>query len=166
MTGLGPAIVTAAAAFASGILAGASLDQSIKQLPARRKIGAVAFRNYVRAADLGSGVVWYSALGVGAAALTLAASLAAVFGLREPRVRLPAIAAGALAILHTLTTTRAAPIYLGLRSELPATDALEATFTRFARWQAARAALQTMTFAALLWLLAQTIAVGLAILSA
>jgi hypothetical protein len=36
----------------TGVLAGASLDQSVKQLPARRKIGAVAYSRYSRAADL------------------------------------------------------------------------------------------------------------------
>ena len=37
---------------ANGILAGASLDQSIKQLPSREKIGAVRYSEYSRAADL------------------------------------------------------------------------------------------------------------------
>jgi hypothetical protein len=34
------------AALANGLLVGASLDQSIKQLPARKTIGAVAFSQY------------------------------------------------------------------------------------------------------------------------
>ena len=165
MTGISTIIVTAAATFAGGILAGASLDQSIKQLPARHRIGAAAFRDYVRAADLGRGVAWYAALGIGAAALALAASSMAIFGVRAPGVPAPAIAAGVLAILHTFTTTRAAPIYLGLRSAppaavTPAVGALEGVFTRFARWQAARATLQTAAFAALVWLLTETIAMG------
>ena len=167
MTVVGPEIITTAATFASGVLAGASLDQSIKQLPARHKLGAAAFRDYVRAADLGPGVAWYAALGVGAAALTVAASLAAIFGMRAPGIHLlvPAIAAGALAILHTFTTTRAAPIYMGLRTDAGSVDVLETAFTRFARWQAARATLQILTFAALVWLLAETIAAGMSILS-
>src|SRR5215813_3367792 len=68
-------ILTASAA--NGILAGASLDQSIKQLPARHRIGMVAFSAYSCAADLGNGVVWYAIIGIGAAALTIAAAVAA-----------------------------------------------------------------------------------------
>jgi hypothetical protein len=49
-----------AAVLANGVLVGASLDQSIKQLPARKKIGSVAYSNYSRAADLGNGVPFYT----------------------------------------------------------------------------------------------------------
>ncbi len=59
---------------ADGLLAGASLDQSIKQLPARRRIGVVAFSAYSRASDLGPGILWYGILGVGEALLTIAAA--------------------------------------------------------------------------------------------
>src|SRR4051794_9381176 len=62
-----------AALIGNGLLAGASLDQSIKQLPARRRIGVVAFSEYSKAGDLGPGVIWYAALGTGAAALTVIA---------------------------------------------------------------------------------------------
>ena len=51
-----------------GLLAGASLDQSIKQLPARRRMGVIAFSAYSRAADLGTGLIWYPVLGIGAVA--------------------------------------------------------------------------------------------------
>ena len=44
------ALILAATA-ADGLLAGASLDQSIKQLPARRRIGAVDYSAYSRASD-------------------------------------------------------------------------------------------------------------------
>jgi hypothetical protein len=55
-----------AAAVANGMLVGA-LDQSIEQLPARRRIGAIAYSIYSRAADLWHGVPWYAGLGVGTA---------------------------------------------------------------------------------------------------
>ncbi|MGH2514139.1 MAG: hypothetical protein ACRDHP_00640, partial [Ktedonobacterales bacterium] len=70
--------LTVGAAALDGILAGASLDQSIKQLPARHRMGVVAFSAYSRAADLGNGVVWYALLGVGAAVITIAAAVVGV----------------------------------------------------------------------------------------
>jgi hypothetical protein len=70
----------AAATAADGILAGASLDQSIKQLPARHRMGAIAFSVYSRAADLSpNGIIWYALLGNGAAIFTLATAIAAFF---------------------------------------------------------------------------------------
>jgi hypothetical protein len=66
--------VLAAATVVDGLLAGASLDQSIKQLPARHRLGARAFSAYSRAADHGTGIVWYAGLGIGGALLTLAAA--------------------------------------------------------------------------------------------
>ncbi len=62
-----------AALVADGLLAGLSLDKVIVQLPARRQIGVTAYAAYARAADLGNGIAFYAAVGVGAALLTLAA---------------------------------------------------------------------------------------------
>ncbi len=49
----------------NGILVGASLDQSIKQLPARHKTGVIAYSAYSQASDLGNGIAWYVLLGSG-----------------------------------------------------------------------------------------------------
>ena len=65
--------VAVAALVADGILAGLSLDKVIVQLPARQRIGVTAYAAYARAADLGNGIAFYAAAGVGAAVLTLAA---------------------------------------------------------------------------------------------
>ena len=73
MASLTLALALAATAL-DGVLCGASLDQSIKQLPARHHMGAVAFSTYSRAADLGNGIVWYATLGIGAALVTIAAA--------------------------------------------------------------------------------------------
>ena len=72
-----------AAVAANGLLSGASGDQSIKQLPARHRLGSLAFSAYSRASDQSIGVVWYAVLGIGGAILT-----------------------------HSFTTARAAPINL------------------------------------------------------
>src|SRR2546430_4022751 len=70
-----------AAAIANGLLAGASLDKVLVQLPARRKIGLHAMAEYNRATDLGPGLILYPALGLGAPLLTIAAAMAVYFGL-------------------------------------------------------------------------------------
>jgi hypothetical protein len=75
-----------AAVLLSGILAGLSLDKVIVQLPARRRMGAVGYPGYARAADLGNGVVFYAVAGIGAAVLTVAAfGLALARGTPETR---------------------------------------------------------------------------------
>ena len=88
-------VILFAATALTGILTGASLDQSIKQLPARHKIGAVAFSAYARAADLGNGILWYAALGLGAALLTLVASaLIVASGAGSQALTIAALVAG------------------------------------------------------------------------
>jgi hypothetical protein len=149
-----PSGLTIAAVALNGILAGASLDQCIKQLPARRRIGAVAYSVYSRASDLGNGVVWYAGLGVGAALVTIAAAVAAYFqgiGLGQS---VPVYAAALLSVLHTLVTTRAAPLIFSQRryaTEAESEAALRSLFDHFARLQALRAFLQVLTFGTLLW---------------
>src|SRR5690349_12010966 len=104
----------AALAF-SGILAGASLDQLIKQLPARHRIGVVAYAAYARAADLANGIVWYAVIGVGAALLTVATAVSATLQAAEPWMGIPLYLAAGFAVLHTIVTTQAAPVMLSVR---------------------------------------------------
>jgi hypothetical protein len=127
-----------AAVLANCVLVGATLDQSIKQLPARKKIGSVAYSNYSRAADLGNGVPFYTTLGVGAAALTIAA------GLNTPGKA--AKGAAIISILHSLVTAKAAPTAHSQR-RYSDEESLSRVFDRFDRWQALRAGLQVATFA-------------------
>src|SRR5262245_1698232 len=86
----------------NGILTGLSLDKVLVQLPARRRLGVVAYAAYARAADLGNGVVLYSVTGVGAAVVTIAAAASgggATAGVRA----LLGVAAG-LSVLHSAAT--------------------------------------------------------------
>jgi hypothetical protein len=146
-------VLIVAATAADGLLAGASLDQSIKQLPARHKIGLVAYSEYSRASDLGPGILWYGILGVGAALLTIAAAVAAFFeGVPSPSATPLYVAAG-LAVLHSLATTQAAPTNFSQRRVAKDEAALARVFDRFERWQMLRAALQVANFGAMLWAL-------------
>src|SRR6266511_1425717 len=125
-------VLLLAAAGANGLLAGASLDQSIKQLPARHRIGVLAFARYSQAADLANGVAWYAVLGVGTALLTLIAATAA----------------------HSAATARAAPTTFRQRRLGADEAALTVLFNRFQRWQTIRVTFQVTALAAVLTALA------------
>ena len=139
-------ILLAAATVVDGVLAGASLDQSIKQLPARHRLGMRALSAYSQASDQANGLVWYAGLGIGSALLTIAAAAwALTLSLPIDRL-LPVILAGGFAIAHSMTTARAAPINWSQRAVSDDEVALTRIFQRFARWQALRATLQLATF--------------------
>jgi hypothetical protein len=137
--------VALAALVADGLLAGLSLDKVIVQLPARRQMGAVAYAAYARSADLGNGIAFYAVVGVGAAALTVAAfAVAAARGSSGAVTGLLA-AAAALSVLHSIATGRAAPTMFKIGRAEDTQAALAPLLARFARWSAARAALQAAT---------------------
>ncbi|MGH3169959.1 MAG: hypothetical protein ACRDN0_29265 [Trebonia sp.] len=151
------ATVTLAALVADGLLAGLSLDKVIVQLPARRRIGAVAYAAYARSADLGNGVAFYAAVGVGAAALTIAAFATAVARGSSGAVTGLLAAAAALSVLHSAATGGAAPVMFKIGRAEDTQAALEPLLARFARRSAARAALQAAT------LITVAIAVGIGV---
>jgi hypothetical protein len=135
----------------TGALAGASLDQSIKQLPARRRIGAVAFSRYSQAADLGNGTAFYTILGATVALSNVATAIVAQVQDISTGT-LPIYAGAVLAILHSVVTAFAAPTNFSQRGVVDEV-ALMAIFDRFARLQALRCVLQVMNFGANLWAL-------------
>lgn len=118
----------------------ASLDQLIKQVRARHRIGVVAYSAYSRAADFHTGIPYYVPIIVGWVVVIPAAAIA---GYAEGASGRQAIALGAMAtglVLHALITgLRAAPILLSQR-RVPIDDevALTDVFDRFARWHAVR----------------------------
>src|ERR1700730_7354093 len=128
---LGWVILLAIATAVDGLLAGASLDQLIKQLPARHRIGMRDCSAYRRAADQANGFFLYVPLGVGGALLTLAAGgWALTLGLSAGQT-LPVLLGGGLAIAHSLTTARAAPINWSQRTVADDEVALAAGFVGF-----------------------------------
>ena len=145
------ALLTLSAA-ATGALAGASLDQSIKQLPARMRIGALAFSRYSQAADLGNGAVFYAVLGVTVALSNIATAIVAHVQDVSAGRAVPIYAGAVLAIMHSVVTAFAAPTNFSQRGVVDEV-ALMAIFDRFARLQALRCVLQVMNFGATLWAL-------------
>ena len=148
-------ILLAAATFLTGILAGGAVDRVIVGGPAWRELGAEAWAQYSRLADLGTGLVAYPIEGIGSALLIIAAALSNHFDRNAPRsVTLALYAAVALSIAGLLLMVKAAPIMLGLASsQSPA--AVERAFDQFFLWGLyIRGLVDTLAFAALVWALA------------
>jgi hypothetical protein len=143
----------ALATAANGLLAGLNTDTALVKLPARRRIGAVAYATFARGNDLGNGLVVYPLLGIGAALLTVLATAIAYAGHSPVEVVLPLSLASGSSLLHTFATTRAAPVMLSLKYAPDDEALLRAKLDRFAHWHAIRAMFQVLTFFVLLWAL-------------
>src|SRR5262245_30495498 len=88
----------ATATIIDGLLAGASVDQSIEQLPARHRIGIRAYQRYSQASHMANGRFWLIPLGIGGPVLRIAAAILAR-GLPSRRA-VPVYVAGALGVAH------------------------------------------------------------------
>jgi hypothetical protein len=137
----------------NGLLSGLNVDTALVKLPARRRIGAVAYATFARGNDLGNGLVVYPLLGVGAALLTVLATALAYIVHSPIEVLLPLSLALLLSVLHSFATTRAAPVMLSIK-DAPDDEALLASkLDRFARWHTVRATFQVLAFFVLVWAL-------------
>lgn len=142
---------------ANGLLTGATLDQAIKQLPARKVIGAVAYSDYSRAADLGNGLIWYPVLGVGTAVLSV---VAGGVGLSQHPTGTQTAALIALIIgsaAHMGSTALAAPVNISQRRAVGDAAALTRILDRFTRLNAIRAALMVTTLGVTVWAVVTTV---------
>ncbi len=137
----------------NGLLAGLNTDTALVKLPARRRIGAVAYATFARGNDLGNGLIVYPLLGIGAALLTVLITVIAFLAHARAEVLLLLALASFLSLLHTFTTTRAAPVMLSLKDAPDDETFLRAKLDRFARWHAIRATLQVPAFFILLYAL-------------
>ncbi len=98
------------ATIVNGLLAGASLDQSIEQLPARHRIGVRAYLEYSRASHMANGRYWLIPLGIVGPFLAIIAAIWALW-LNLPTTRsLPLFWPGGLGVANLLSTVQAARI--------------------------------------------------------
>ena len=137
----------------SGLLAGASADRYVVQVPAWRQLDVMIWAEHSRHADLGNGRFWYPVLAFMATALSIAATV----GLRQQPSRADAVVRtvylGALFELVGLSLTLlAAPNLLRLRKPRDL-DITERSFRLFHRWGLARAVFQISAFPIFLWAL-------------
>src|SRR5712691_12538662 len=88
------------AAALNGGLSGVGLEGSLVKLPARRRIGAVAYATFARGNDLGNGLVVYPVWAVSAALLTFIATAVAYVGHQSLALLLPLSIASLTSIGH------------------------------------------------------------------
>ena len=147
-------ILVVATTALSGIAAGASLDVSLRQLPARHRIGVIAYSVYSQATDLGKARIWYPPLGIGTLLLALATAVMAFFQHVAFPHALPIYVAAALWIVHLLITLIWALPTLPRQRQFPHDEhQLAALFNRFERLQTVRAVLDVLIFGMTLWAL-------------
>ncbi len=137
----------------NGMLAGGSFDGSLVKLPARRRIGVVAYATFARGNDLGNGLVVYPVWAVSAALLTLIATIVAYVEQQSTGLVVPLTIASLTSIGHFLATSQAAPVMLSLRHTPDDEAILTAKLDKFEQWSAVRTTLQVLTFFVLMWAL-------------
>jgi len=144
-------IAMAVAVAFEGLRAGAGTFRALLDLPARGRLGPLAFAEFSRATDLSKvGVVFYVVFGVGGALVTGVTWLIAVRG-HAPGVVRRLLATSAIASLLVLVlTTQAAPLMWRVGSA-PADPALLAgLLDRFTAWTLARVVCVDVSFGAVL----------------
>ena len=142
----------------SGIAAGASLDVSIRQLPARHRIGVIAYSAYSQATDLGTARVWYPPLGIGTLLFALAAAVVAFFQQVPLVYALPLFLVAAMWVVHLgITLIWALPTLPRQRQVAYDEQQLTVIFNQFERLQTVRATLDILIFGTTLWALISSI---------
>jgi cytochrome c biogenesis factor len=138
-----------------GLLAGVAVDKSMVQLPSWRQIGLVPWAEFTRTADLGRGLIFYPAQGIGALLCSVVAAV--VFGVNrtEPReAAIPIYGAAGLAILAFIVTRYViAPDTLSVGNVDDNAAALQIIFDRLQPWWTGKASLHALTFFANVWAL-------------
>jgi hypothetical protein len=146
--------LTVAAAVLAGFLAGTAIDRELVTYPAWKFIGPLAWAEFSRHADLGSGVLVYASGAIGCTLLTIAAT-AALW--RDRRgggaAAIFLCAAAGLEIAALLLTLKAAPVMFGIRDTTEPAD-LARAFDAFRFWDFWRGASQVAAFIALVLALA------------
>ncbi len=135
------------------VLAGAGVDRVLVEMPARKKIGALAFAHYLRAKDLGNGRVVYPLAGILGWVSALVALGVAVITRTSQEVLIALAVAAASAIAGIALTTQAAPTMFQIGRSPDREEAVGPLIERFASLGNWRALSQVVTLVALEWAL-------------
>ncbi len=141
-----------AATLVGGILAGGVVDRVIVGGPAWHELGAEAWAQYSRHADLGTGLLAYPIEAIGGALLIVAAIVSSRRDTDSWPSRAPLLYfALAFSVAGLLLTVKAAPIMLGLAKSQPAA-ATQTSFNEFFVWGLyLRGSADLLAFVSLVW---------------
>jgi hypothetical protein len=146
-------LLIAAATFMSGILAGTVVDRTLVGGPAWRALGAEAWAEFSRRADLGTGLIAYPVEAIGTVLLLIAAIVSSRLDRNGPGVATPLVVAVGLSLLGLVITVRAASTMLSLGDALPPA-VIRHAFSEFFFWGLqVRGAIDVLTFSATIWAL-------------
>jgi len=127
-------VLIGSATFLAGLLAGGAFDRAVVGGPAWHHLGANAWAEYSRHADLGAGLIAYPIEAIGAVVLLFAAIISRRFDAPARRGRGLALhLAAGFSVVGLVLTMKAAPIMLGLASPQAAAQTEEA-FQGFYFW--------------------------------
>jgi hypothetical protein len=130
--------------------AGAVTFRVLIDLPARSRIGPVAFAEFSRATDLSTGLAFYPIAGFSSAAVAVATWLVARRRRAPPPIQVPAGVAAVSTLLVLVVTLWAAPIMFQIGSSPNDAAVLASLADRFARLTQLRALLANLAAASLL----------------
>jgi hypothetical protein len=153
--------LAAGAAFFGGVLAGATANRALVQLPAFERIGVLSWANLIRAENHGVGSFFYIVIGLVALLLTIGTAIAFRFD-RSARdlPKFPAYAAAVLAVASAVVTRAIlVPAMFGMRAAGDNVTTLQRIFSINARWWGVNDLLHVFTFALNLWVLIQAFSV-------
>jgi hypothetical protein len=143
-----------AATLLSGLLAGGNVDRAMVAMPAWEQVGARAWAEFSRHADLGDGVFLYPFEAIGGFLLILAAAVSFHFDRATTgRSALPLYGAVLLSAGGLLCTLKAAPIMLSI-GHLSDQAALQQALDGFYFWGDIRGIFQVLAFFVTVWTLA------------
>jgi hypothetical protein len=146
-------LLTAFTAAWDAILAGAAWAQLLIHLPARHRIGVVAYSDYARVTDMGPGLFFYTPLAFGSLILNSVLFWLSLRGHVGRKVTMPLGAAAASSAMVLLTTTQAAPALLAVRRAPNQEEVLAPLLDRFNAWSIVRGVFLQAAFWATLWAL-------------
>jgi hypothetical protein len=150
-------IIISLAVIFNGLLAGMSIDTSLVKLPARRRIGNIAYAVFARGNDLGNGIIVYSALAISAGLFVIAATIIALLEKINNNLLLQLIIASITTVIHFIGTVKAAPVMLSIKNTPDDEAVLKGKFDKFERWHGFRACFQLVTFLILLYSFSMTV---------
>jgi len=144
-------LATAIAAAFEGLRAGAGTFRALLDLPARTRVGPLAFADFSRATDLSTvGVIFYVVFGIGGALVTAVAWLIARRGQAATAVRRLLGVSAIASLLILVLTAQAAPLMWRVGSAPPDPALLRSLLDRFTAWTMARIVCVDISFAAVL----------------